>query len=93
MTNSNLGKGFEDALKGLGLTGYDQREGIEALVCDYAEKLNVEAKVVSLRYGKLTLAAPAIGAQVLRFEKDNILAVLEKAFPGEIQSLIIRLAK
>lgn len=77
-------------LKSFGVTSVEKGEGVRDLIERELKDRNLNGGVESLRYGKLTLSASSTEAQILRFDKDNILAALEKAYPGEVTSIIIK---
>lgn len=78
------------ALEAWGLGTPEQRHRAITAVDQALMERGLDAEVVGLRYGTMTLAADAVSAEWLSFERDNLLAVLSAAVPGLVTDLRIR---
>lgn len=86
----NLGSSVDALLAAFGVERAGTRLAVEDVVAEELTVRSHEARMVELRYGVLTLAASQVGAQLLRFDQDNLLAALQERIPGVVQELKIR---
>lgn len=89
-TAGGMNQHLDELLKSFGVTTVEKGEGVRDLIERELKARNLKGGVASLRYGKLTLYASSTEAQILHFDKDNILTALEEAYPGEVTSITIK---
>lgn len=86
----NLRPDMTAILGHLGIATTHSRDTVEGLVARELARLGVEAQVSELRYGVLTVTCSPVAARLLRYDQDQILAVVARAAPGAVSSLRIR---
>lgn len=89
----NLGAALDELLGTFGVVRSETRATAEeTIVAELADRGH-DAEVISLRYGKLVVAAGALDAELIGYDRDNVLAVLETALPGVVNQLQIRVRR
>lgn len=82
-------------LKRLGVSApLSERDRIEQVATAFlAERSHTEASVAELRWGHLVLTAPASQAALLRYDTDVLLERLNKALPGAVTEIRVRVSR
>lgn len=80
----NVGTGLASLVHALGLTTPDRRDAAVDAAQEIVSRKGLAAEVVRLRYGVLTLATDPRTARLLEFDRDVILAAIERRCPGVV---------
>lgn len=86
----NLGEVFSGLVGHLGIEPSATRDSVTEAILAALEARGHHAEIVELRYGTLTLRAAPLAARLLTYDRDQLLAALEKAAPGVVDRLRIR---
>lgn len=89
MANGKMEASLNELLKQFGVTSSSDNDKVRAVVEEELLARGLEAEVVDLRYGKLTLRARAVHARLLGFDKDQVLAALENQVPGAVRTITV----
>lgn len=86
----NLGEALAGLFGGLGVEASSTRDAVTDAVAGALAERGHRAEVIELRYGTLTLRADPVAAKLLGYDRDQLLAVLERAQPGVVERIRIR---
>lgn len=92
-TNGNLGSSVDALLAAFGVERSTTRLAVEDVVAEELKSRSHDAQMVELRYGVLTLETSPVGAQLLRFDKDNLVVALQEKIPDVVKDIRVRVVR
>lgn len=93
MAAGNLSESLDALLSTLGVERTETRDQVSEAVQAELSTRGHDAQMIELRYGVLTLEASQVAAQLLQYDRDNLLAALEKELPGIVQDIKVRVRR
>lgn len=89
----NVTSGIEGLLVALGVSTTAARDGVEETVTALLTERGLRARMVQLRWGTVLLETDPQTARLLDFELDVMTRELRSRFPGEVETVRVRVAR
>lgn len=86
----SVGEGINALLAGLGIASAQSQVTAEEVAAEFLSSKGLDAKVLGVRWGTLTLEADSATIRLLSYDRDALLAALEARLPGAVSSVQLR---
>ena len=83
-------KQVDSILKQLGIDSIETQDSLTKLVIDHLCSKNIKADVAGIRWGIITIESDARNASLLRWEIDNITALVNASAAGQKYTIKIK---
>ena len=84
--------GIGGLLAAFGVVEHGERDRVEAALADALSRRALAAELVELRFGTATIRVGAACAQLLKFEREAVLAEVQGEVGDVVQRLAVRVA-